>query len=140
VIRASARGVEKIFKLAEGEALEVRHQADAAAAALLDQACAEAEQLVAQARAEAGRLVAAATDAAQKRERSSAHELHQLSRLREEINADLYRAKEVLDSLFGATGAISGVISGTRAGAGSGSILGRNLKDGAKPPHPARTV
>ncbi|MGH3550638.1 MAG: hypothetical protein ACRDQU_21470 [Pseudonocardiaceae bacterium] len=181
--------VEKILKLAEDEAREVRSQADAAATALVEQARAqaaeqdstlqrrwaeldtarqeldqageevkrtrqelnragerilveagkvarleanqliaqaraEAEQLVAQASAHAQQLVAAATDAARQREQSSAHEVHQLSRLREEINSDLYRAKEVLDGLFGATGA----------------LLHKRRQDGAQPPHQARTV
>jgi cell division septum initiation protein DivIVA len=162
--------VEKILKLAQDEAREVRSQADAAAAALVEQARAqtraetdqirqsvaaeadellrataadaekvskaaraEAEQLVAQARAEAERLIAVATTTAQQRERSSAHELHQLSRLRDEINTDLYRAKEVLDGLFGATRAISGATAGV--------ILPQRRKDGAQPPHhQARTV
>ncbi|MGH3783712.1 MAG: hypothetical protein ACRDRO_24595 [Pseudonocardiaceae bacterium] len=127
--------VEKILKLTEDEAREVRSHAEAAATALVEQAradaaevgkvaSAEAEQLVTQASAQAHRLVAAATDAARQREQSSAHEVHQLSRLREEINADLYRAKEALDSLFGATGA----------------LLHRRRQDGAQPPHQARTV
>ncbi|MDQ2789974.1 MAG: hypothetical protein DLM60_14080 [Pseudonocardiales bacterium] len=174
--------VEKILKLAEDEAREVRSQADAAATALVEQARAqaaeqdsalqrrwaeldtarqeldqageevnresdrilveagkvarleakqliaqaraEAEQLVAQASAHAQQLVVAATDAARQREQSSAHEVHQLSRLREEINSDLYRAKEVLDGLFGATGA----------------LVHKRRQDSAQPPHQARTV
>ena len=157
--------VEKILKLAEDEATEVRRQAEAAAVALIDQAgdqahaeveqmrtaaraeaeellsvaTADAEQLeeaartaaerlVAHARSEAERLVAAATEAAQQRERSSAHELHQLSRLQEEINADLYRVKDLLDSLFGAGGAVTGV------------IRHRLRKDGAPAAQPVRTV
>jgi hypothetical protein len=40
------------------------------------------------------------------RERSGAHELRQLSRLQEEINADLCRVKDVLDNLFGPGGAV----------------------------------
>ena len=62
------------------------------------------------------------------RERSSAHELHQLSRLQEEINADLYRVKDLLDSLFGAGGAVTGV------------IRHRLRKDGAPAAQPVRTV
>jgi cell division septum initiation protein DivIVA len=64
----------------------------------------EAEQLVAQARTEADWLVTTATEHVQQREQANMHELHQLSRLRDEINAELYRAKEALDGLFGATG------------------------------------
>jgi chromosome segregation ATPase len=41
---SSGARVEKMLKLAEGEAREVRHQADAAAAALLDQARAQAAE------------------------------------------------------------------------------------------------
>jgi cell division septum initiation protein DivIVA len=170
--------VEKILKLAEDEASEVRNQAEAAAVNLVDQARAQvaelrqraeqeiaawrteanreaaeqddalrrrfseldstrheverdriaADQLVAQARTEAERLVAAAAEAAQQRERSSAHELHQLSRLQEEINGDLYRVKDLLDSLFGAGGAVTGV------------IRHKLPKDGAQPTQAAHTV
>jgi cell division septum initiation protein DivIVA len=168
--------IEKILTLAQDEAREVRAQADAAAAALVEQARAEAdqirqavtaevgqirqavtvetdelfsaaaadaekvskaahskaEQLLAQARAEAERLVTVATDTAQRRERSSAHELHQLSRLHDEINADLYRAKEVLDGLFGVTRGISGTTT---------EIIQPNQRmDGVQPPYQARTV
>lgn len=87
----------------------MRAQAEAAAVAVVDQA-----------RAEAQRLVAAATDTATQRERSSAHELHQLFRLQEEINADLFRVKDVLDSLFGPGGAVAG------------AILHQRRKDGAQ--------
>lgn len=171
--------VEKILKLAEDEAREVRAQAEAAAVALLDQARAqaaeqlqraeqeivswrteanqartaagteaeelfrvattdaeqvskaahaEAEQLVAQARAEAQRLMTAATDTAAQRARSSAHELHQLSRLQEEINSDLYRVKDVLDSLFGPGGAVTG------------ALLHKRRQDGVQLTHQARPV
>lgn len=174
--RASARGVEKILKLSQDEAREVRSQADAAAAALVEQARAEADQirqvvgvevdqirkavaaeademfraatenadkvskaarseadqLVVAARAEAERLICVAADTAQQREQSSAHELHQLSRLHEEINADLYRAKEVLDGLFGSTHAISG--------ATTTPLLPKRRQDVVHPPHQARTV
>lgn len=90
--KAVAQEVDELFTAARAEAGEVGNVARA-----------EAAQLVAQARTEANRLIATANEAAQQRERASAHELHQLSRLREEINADLYRAKEVLDGLFGTT-------------------------------------
>ncbi|MGH3767670.1 MAG: DivIVA domain-containing protein [Pseudonocardiaceae bacterium] len=149
--------VEKILTLAEDEAREVRSQAETAAVTLVDQARAEvaearaeaenvqgsaraeadqvvtqaraeADQLVTKARAEADRLIATATDAARQQERSSAHELHQLSRLQEEINADLYRVKNLLDGLFGAGGEVPG-------------IIGRKRRtDGAQPMHPAHTV
>jgi cell division septum initiation protein DivIVA len=169
--------VEKILKLAQDEAREVRTQADAVAAALVEQARAEADQiraavaaevvqirkavaaeadkafqaaavdadkvtkaarveadhLVVQARAEAERLVAVATDTAhQQGHSSSAHELHQLARLRDEINADLYRVKETLDSLFGTARAISG--------ATIAPILPKRSQDSAHLPQRARTV
>ncbi len=97
---------DQLFTAARADAEKVGDAAHAEAEQLIAQAKAEAEQLVAQANAHAQQLVAAATDAARAREQSSAHEVHQLSRLREEINADLYRAKQVLDGLFGVTGAI----------------------------------
>ena len=136
------RESERVQAAAQAEADQIRKavalEADelfTAARADADQVCkaarAEAEQIVAQARAEAERLVAVATEAAAQRERSSAHELHQLSRLHEEINADLYRAKEVLDSLFGATGAPVGPTSGGF----NGAILPKRRKDGVQPAH-----
>ncbi|MGH3824425.1 MAG: hypothetical protein ACRDRA_16575 [Pseudonocardiaceae bacterium] len=85
-------------------AREVRAQADE----LFRVATTDAEKVAKAARAEAQRLVAAATDTAAQRERASAHELHQLSRLKEEINSDLCRVKNVLDSLFGPTGTVAG--------------------------------
>lgn len=88
----------------------------------------EADHLVSQGREEAERLVAVANEAARKRERSSAHELHQLSRLREEINSDLYRVKDALDGLFGSNGISPGI------------TLPKRRKDGSQPPHQARTV
>lgn len=120
--------VEEIRAAAAAEADELLRVATADAEKVGKAARAEADQLVAQARAEADRLVAAATDTAAQRERSSVHELHQLSRLQEEINVDLYRVKDVLDSLFGPGGAITGTIAPKRR------------KDGALPAHHARTV
>jgi cell division septum initiation protein DivIVA len=127
--------VEKILKLAEDEAREVRTQADqlfrvatADADKVAKAARAEADQLVAQARAEAERLVAAATDTAAQREHSSAHELHQLSRLQEEINSDLCRVKDALDGLFGPGGAITG------------AILHKRRNDGMQPTHQTHPV
>ncbi|MGH3788602.1 MAG: hypothetical protein ACRDRG_19115 [Pseudonocardiaceae bacterium] len=116
--QAVAHEVDELFKAARADADQISKTARA-----------EAEQHVAHARAEAERLVAIATDAAAQRERASAHELHQLSRLHGEINADLYRAKEVLDSLFGTTGAPVGPMSGPLGGA----ILPKRRKDGAQP-------
>ena len=103
---AVTQEADQLFTAAHADADKVGNVAHAEAEQLIAQAKAEAEQLVAQANAHAQQLVAAATDAARAREQSSAHEVHQLSRLREEINADLYRAKQVLDGLFGATGAL----------------------------------
>lgn len=169
----SAR-VEKILMLAEEEAREVRSQAEQEAAAIrkvvaqeadelfkaaardADEVCkaarVEAAQLVAQARAETNRLVTTATENAQQRERASAHEL---SRLHDEINADLYRAKEVLDGLFGATKPITRATpeATTRAAVGAATAApaatfpsatspcgARRPQDGAPDHHQARTV
>lgn len=121
---AVTQQADQLFTAARADTDEVGAAAHAEAQQLIAQATAEAEQLVAQANAQAQRLVAAATDAARAREQSSAHEVHQLSRLREEINADLYRAKQVLDGLFGATGA----------------LLHKRRQDGAAPSPQARTV
>ncbi len=106
-IRAAVtHDADQLFTAARADAAEVDKVVRAEAEQLIALARAEGDQLVAQASAQAQRLVASATDAARQREQSSAHEVHQLSRLREEINADLYRAKEVLDGLFGATGVL----------------------------------
>ncbi|MFL6149510.1 MAG: hypothetical protein ACJ72I_18795 [Pseudonocardiaceae bacterium] len=110
---AVTQEADQLFTAARADADEVSKMAHA-----------EAEQLIAQANAQAQRLVAAATDAARQREQSSAHEVHQLSRLREEINSDLYRAKQVLDGLFGATGV----------------LLHKRRQDTAPPPPQVRTV
>jgi cell division septum initiation protein DivIVA len=124
-IRAAVtHDADQLFTAARADAAEVGKVARAEAEQFIAQAHAEAEQLVAQASAQAQRLVASATDAARQREQSSAHEVHQLSRLREEINADLYRAKEVLDGLFGATGV----------------LLQKRRQDPALPPPQVRTV
>jgi cell division septum initiation protein DivIVA len=122
--QAGAHEGDQLFTAARADAAEAGKVAHAEAERLIAQASAEAEQLVAQASAHAQQLVTAATDAARQREQSSVHEVHQLSRLREEINSDLYRAKEVLDGLFGATGA----------------LLHKRRQDAAQPPHQARTV
>jgi cell division septum initiation protein DivIVA len=103
--KAVAQEADELFKAATQEADEVCKAARV-----------EAAQLMAQARAEANRLVTTATEQAQQRERASTHELHQLSRLHDEINSDLYRAKEVLDSLFGGTSPALRVTTGTNTG------------------------
>ena len=121
---AVTQEADQLFTAARADADEVSKVAHAEAEQLITQAKAEAEQLIAQANAQAQRLVAAATDAARQREQSSAHEVHQLSRLREEINSDLYRAKQVLDGLFGATGV----------------LLHKRRQDTAPPPPQVRTV
>lgn len=130
--------VEKILMLAEQQAREIRSQADAAAAAVVEQAHVEAAQLMAQARAEANRLVTTATERAQQRERASAHELHQLSRLHDEINADLYRAKEVLDRLFG--GARPALRAATGTSPATPSPGAKRPTDSAEDRRQARTV
>ena len=103
--KAVAQEADELFKAATQEADEVCKAARV-----------EAAQLMAHARAEANRLVTTATEHVQQRERASAHELHQLSRLHDEINADLYRAKEVLDSLFGGTRPALRATTGTGTG------------------------
>lgn len=139
------RESERVRAQAQEEAEQIRkavaQEADelfTAAAKDADEVCkaarAEAAQLVAQSRAEANRLVTTATESAQQRERASAHELHQMSRLRDEINADLYRAKEVLDRLFGATRPV------TRATPGASPAPAKRPKDDAPDRHQARTV
>jgi hypothetical protein len=52
------------------------------------------------------------------------HELRQLSRLHDEINADLFRAKEVLEGLFGTTRPVAAA----------------RPKEGARDRDPVRTV
>jgi cell division septum initiation protein DivIVA len=129
-VRAQARAeAEQIRTSASAKAEELVRTATADAEMMTRAARAEADRLVAQARAEADRLIAAATDAATQRERSSAHELHQLTRLQEEINADLYRVKDVLDTLFGPGAAITG-----------GTMLPKRRKDGPQPTHQANPV
>lgn len=119
---------ENLLAQAREEAERIRTTTVAQAEEMGRVAREEADLLVTQARAEADRLISAASDSAAQRERTSAHELHQLSRLQEEINTDLFRVKDVLDSLFGPGGAVAG------------PILGRRRKEGAQPRQPARSV
>ena len=116
-VRAQAQAeVEQMRKAVAQEADELFKAATQEADEVCKAARVEAAQLMAQARAEANRLVTTATEHAQQRERASVHELYQLSRLHDEINADLYRAKEVLDSLFGGTRPALRVTTGTGTG------------------------
>ncbi|HKS50957.1 MAG TPA: hypothetical protein VJS67_03720 [Pseudonocardiaceae bacterium] len=129
LIRAQAQAeAEQIHTTADATADELIRAATADAERIGIAARAEADRLVAQGRAEADRLVAAATDTATQRERSTVHELHQLTRLQEEIHADLYRVKDVLDSLFGPGGAITG------------STTLKRRKDASRPTHQAHIV
>jgi DivIVA domain-containing protein len=129
-VRAQARAEAEQIRTAAGtNAEELVRTATADAEITTRAARAEADRLLAQARAEADHLIAAATENATQRERSSAHELHQLARLQEEINADLYRVKDVLDTLFGPGAALTG-----------GAILPKRRKDGPQPAHQAHTV
>lgn len=107
VVQARAEA-DRIRTAAGVNADELVRTATSDADMMTQAARADADRLLAQAHAEADRLIATATDTATHRERASAHELHQLARLQEEINADLYRVKDVLDSLFGPGGAITG--------------------------------
>jgi DivIVA domain-containing protein len=129
-VRTQARAdADQIRTAASTDAEELVRTATADAEMMSRAARAEADRLLAQARAEADRLIAVATDTATQRERSSAHELHQLARLQEEINADLYRVKDVLDTLFGPGAAITG-----------GAVLPKRRKDGSPPAHQANAV
>ncbi len=117
-LRAQARAeVEQMRKAVAQEADELFKAATQEADEVCRAARVEAAQLMAQAQAEANRLVVTATEHAQQRERASAHELHQLSQLHDEINADLYRAKEVLDRLFGGARPALRATTGTGTGA-----------------------
>jgi cell division septum initiation protein DivIVA len=122
------REAEMIRAQTRAEAEQIHTAAKATADELVRAATADAERIGKAARAEADRLVAAATDTAAQRERSTAHELHQLTRLQEEIHADLYRVKDVLDSLFGPGGAITG------------PILPKRRKEAPRPTHQAHPV
>jgi cell division septum initiation protein DivIVA len=134
-VRAQAQAeVEQMRKAVAQEADELFKAATQEADEVCKAARAEAAQLLAQARAEANRLVTTATEHAQQRERASAHELHQLSRLHDEINADLYRAKEVLDSLFG------GARPPLRAATGTSAAPVKRVADSAQGHRQARTV
>ncbi|MGH4014303.1 MAG: hypothetical protein ACRDSL_10320 [Pseudonocardiaceae bacterium] len=87
--KAAAQEAEQLRKAAAQEADEVRKTARGQAARLVEQA-----------RIEADRLVASATASAGQRERASAQEVQRLAQLRDQVNAELYRAKNVLDGLF----------------------------------------
>lgn len=102
---------EKISKAATQEADQLRHAAGQEAEQLRTVAAKEAEevrkaargqagQLVEQARIEADRLVSSATESSGQRERACAQEMQRLSRLRDQVNAELYRAKNLLDGFF----------------------------------------
>ena len=123
------REAERVRAQARADAEQIRTAASTDAEELVRTATADAEMMSRAARAEADRLIAVATDTATQRERSSAHELHQLARLQEEINADLYRVKDVLDTLFGPGAAITG-----------GAMLPKRRKEGSPPAHQANAV
>ncbi|MGH3911297.1 MAG: hypothetical protein ACRDRM_10765 [Pseudonocardiaceae bacterium] len=97
---AAAYESDQLRKTAAQEAEKLRRNAAQEAEEVRKVARAQAAQLVEQARVEADRLVGSATESAQHRERASAQELQRLSRLRDQVNAELYRAKNVLDSFF----------------------------------------
>jgi len=129
-VRGQARAEAEQIRTAAGTTAEEMVRTATADAEMMTRAArAESDRLLAQARAEADRLIATATETATQRERSSAHELHQLTRLQEEINADLYRVKDVLDTLFGPGAAIT-----------SGALLPKRRKDGPQPTHQAHSV
>lgn len=111
----AAQEADKLRKTAAQEAEQLRKTAAQEAEDALKAARSKASQLLEQARAEADRLVSSATESAQHRERASAQELQRLARLRDQVNADLYRAKSVLDGFFPATAEASGTSSASKA-------------------------
>ncbi|HEY6423867.1 MAG TPA: hypothetical protein VIY28_11580 [Pseudonocardiaceae bacterium] len=99
---AAAREAGQVREAAARAVVQIRQQAAREADQMCKAARAEAAQVVAQARLEADRLFTAATEAAEQRDQVSMQELQRLSGLQDAITADLYRAKNVLDSLFAA--------------------------------------
>ncbi len=91
---------EKVGAAATEEAEQLRKAAAQEADEVRKTARGQAARLVEQARIEADRLVASATASAGQRERASAQEVQRLAQLRDQVNAELYRAKNVLDGLF----------------------------------------
>lgn len=104
---SAAYEADQLRKTAGQEADQLRRTAAKEAEDVRKVARAQAAQLVEQARVEADRLVGSATESAQHRERASAQELQRLSQLRDQVNAELYRAKNVLDNFFPAKPAAS---------------------------------
>ncbi|MQA16395.1 MAG: hypothetical protein GEV09_20290 [Pseudonocardiaceae bacterium] len=81
--------VEKILRLAEEEAGEIRQRANDEASSVVERARKDAEQLVSE-----------ATTTAQQRTRDSERELERLTALREEVQERLRSTKNVLDEYF----------------------------------------
>jgi cell division septum initiation protein DivIVA len=81
--------VEKILRLAEDEAAEIRQRATDEAAEIVERARAEAEQLVAD-----------ATERAQQRSRDGEQELQRLTALHEDVRKRLRNTKKMLDENF----------------------------------------
>lgn len=92
--------VEKILRLAEEEAAEIRQRASDEAAEIRQQAGDEASSIVERARAEAEQLVGDATESAQQRTRHFEQELERLAALREDVQKRLRSTKKVLDEHF----------------------------------------
>lgn len=89
--------VEKILRLAEEEAAEIRQRANDEAAEVRQRANDEASPIVENARVEAEQLVGDASKDAQRRTRQSEQELERLTALREDVQKRLHSTKKVLD-------------------------------------------
>lgn len=81
--------VEKILRLAEEEAAEIRQRADGEASSIVERARAEAEQMAAD-----------ADEAAKQRTRQSEQDLERLKSMREDVQRRLLGTKKVLDDYF----------------------------------------
>ncbi len=92
--------VEKILRLAEDEAAEIRQRAEDEVAQTRQRSEDEAREIVERARAEAEQLIGDATEQAQQRTRHGEQELERLGALREDVQKRLRSAKKVLDDHF----------------------------------------
>lgn len=98
--KAAAQESEQLRQAAAQEADQLRTSAAKEAEEVRNAARGQAGQLLEQARIDADRLIATATESAGQRERAIAQETQRLSRLRDQVNAELYRAKNLLDGFF----------------------------------------
>jgi len=100
ISKAAPQEADKLRTAAAHEAEQLRTAAAKEAEEMRNAARGQAGQLVEQARIEADRLVSSATESAGQRELACAQEMQRLSRLRDQVNAELYRAKNLLDGFF----------------------------------------